>query len=184
MNKHYDKINFNFDIPKLKENLSILLNRVPLRTNQVCLMHQDNCNNPYYAGCGSLLLKGDYSTGWQIKKTVIYQEKEFVIFNKELKNTYFYTIYKEISNHLKITRMRIMALNQKCCLTWHRDPGKRIHIPIITDEKCKFVLEDTAFHLPADGSAYIIDTTKYHTVFNGSTIIRIHLVCSILDEKI
>ena len=142
-------------------------------------MQRDNCNDPYYLGCGSLTYEGNFSTGKQTRKTVIHQEKEFVIFNKELENTYFYTIYKEISNHLKIARMRVIALNQKRCLTWHRDFNKRIHIPIITDEKCKFVLEDTVFHLPADGSAYIIDTTKHHTAFNGSKIVRMHLVGSI-----
>lgn len=177
-----ERINFNFNIPKLQEDLSTLLTRVPIdEHNQVCLMHRDNCNNPYYFGCGSLTRDGNYSAGKQIKRTVIHEEKEFAIFNQDLENTYFYTIYKEINNHLKIVRMRIMALHQKCCLTWHRDFDKRIHIPIITDEKCKFVLEDTVFHLPADGSAYIIDTTKYHTVFNGSKIVRIHLVCSILN---
>ncbi len=177
----YIRIKFNFDISKLKEELLILLERVPLDlNNQICLMHRDNCDNPYYFGCGSLLYEGSFLTGKQTKKKIIQQEKEFVIFNEELKNTYFYEVYKKINKYKKIARLRIMALDQKTCLTWHKDSEKRIHIPIITDEKCKFVVEHSAFHLRADGDAYIVDTTKYHTVFNGSKIVRIHLIGTIL----
>jgi len=178
----YVKIKFNFDILKLQEDLTTLLDRVPLDkdTNQLCLMHRDKCNNPYYFGCGSLSHEGSFSTGKQTIKSIIHEEQEFSIFNKELKNTYFYTIYKELSKRFNIARMRIMALKQKSCLTWHRDYEKRIHIPIITDIGCKFVLEDVSFHLPADGNAYVVDTTNHHTVFNGSKIVRIHLVATIL----
>jgi len=55
-------------------------------------------------------------------------------------------------------------------------------LPIITDEKCKFVVEDNVFHLPANGNSFIIDTTKYHTVFNGSSELeRVHLVGSLVE---
>lgn len=177
----YIKINFNFDIPKLKKEIEILLkNKSTHGLNQLALMHRDNCDDPYYFGCGSLDYEGDFSTGKQTKKAVIHQEKEFVTFNKELENTYLYEVYQKINNYTKIARMRIMILDQKTCLTWHRDLQKRIHIPIITDEKCKFVVEDSAFYLPANGDAYVVDTTKYHTVLNGSRIIRIHLIGTIL----
>ena len=175
-----EKINFDFDIPQLAAEVAILLNRVPLgMSNQVALMHINNCNDPYYFGCGHLYYEGDI--GKQTMKKVINQEEEFINFNKELEDTYFYSIYKEISEHFKLARMRIIALEQKTCLTWHVDLEKRIHVPIITDEKCRFVVEDTSFHLPADGNAYIVDTTKHHTVFNGSRIVRIHLIASIIN---
>ena len=38
------------------------------------------------------------------------------------------------------------------------------------------VIEDEAFHMPANGSAYLTDNTKYHNFFNGSEIERVHLV--------
>jgi len=173
-------IDYNFDIVKLQEEVSTLIKRVPLKENQLCLMHRNDSNN-YYDGCGSLIYTGNFNTGEQIHRTVIHAEKDFSIFNKDLENTYFHTVYEEISKRFKLARLRIMALPQKTCLTWHRDIDKRIHIPIVSDEKCKFVLEDRAFSLPADGSAYVIDTRKFHTVFNGSKIVRIHLVSSILD---
>jgi aspartyl/asparaginyl beta-hydroxylase (cupin superfamily) len=74
-----------------------------------------------------------------------------------------------------------MFVETKTCYTWHRDGTARIHIPIITDSsKTGLIVEDTILRLPADGSAYIVDTTKYHTAFNAWDQTRIHLVAVIL----
>ena len=42
------------------------------------------------------------------------------------------------------------------------------------------VIENEAFHMPADGKAYITDNTKYHNFFNGSELDRVHLVAVLL----
>jgi aspartyl/asparaginyl beta-hydroxylase (cupin superfamily) len=60
----------------------------------------------------------------------------------------------------------------------------RLHIPIITNKGCKMVIEDTAFHMPANGSGYVTDNTKYHNFFNGSEIERVHLVATILQGNL
>tara|TARA_B100000085_G_scaffold249002_1_gene244420 strand:- start:49 stop:258 length:210 start_codon:yes stop_codon:yes gene_type:complete len=59
----------------------------------------------------------------------------------------------------------------------------RLHIPIITNKANIMVIEDTAFHMPADGSGYITDNTKYHNFFNGSEIDRVHLVATLLEHS-
>ena len=101
--------------------------------------------------------------------------------NEELSGTYFDVLYEKWSAICNVSRIRLIKLNPKRCLTWHTDACKRIHCPIITDERCKFVIGDNAFHLPANGNSYLIDTTVPHTVFNGtSNVERIHLVGSIL----
>ena len=48
-------------------------------------------------------------------------------------------------------------------------------------QQTKFVIEDTAFHMPSDGAAYITDNTKYHNFFNGSEVDRVHLVATLLE---
>ena len=48
----------------------------------------------------------------------------------------------------------------------HYDQVKRLHIPIVTNEYCFFVIEDKIVRYPADGNYYIIDTTKHHTAIN------------------
>ena len=68
-------------------------------------------------------------------------------------------------------------------LSWHRDPEPRLHIPIITNPGSIMVIDNVAKHLPADGSVWITNNTKYHNAFNGGEQNRIHLVACVLDHK-
>ena len=47
----------------------------------------------------------------------------------------------------------------------------------------KKMIEHIAKHLPADGSVWITNNTKYHNAFNGGEEDRIHLVACVLDHK-
>ena len=71
----------------------------------------------------------------------------------------------------------------RSCLSWHRDPEMRLHIPIITNVGCRMIIEEESYHLPADGNAYITDNTKYHNFFNGSEINRVHIVATFLKNR-
>ena len=75
-----------------------------------------------------------------------------------------------------LVRTRVMHLKPKTGYYWHKDATHRIHIPVRTDPSCFLVFEDGVIHLPADGSWYDVDTTKYHSALNGSKIIRTHIV--------
>ena len=46
------------------------------------------------------------------------------------------------------------------------------------------VIEDVSKHLPADGSVWITNNTKYHNFFNGGEQARIHLVACVLREPV
>ena len=59
----------------------------------------------------------------------------------------------------------------------------RLHIPIITNPGCIMVIDKVAQHMPADGSVWITNNTKYHNAFNGGEEDRIHLVACVLDYK-
>ena len=80
-------------------------------------------------------------------------------------------------------RVRILKKSPRSTLSWHRDPEPRLHIPIITNPGCRMVIEDKAIHMPADGSAWITDATKYHNAFNGGEEDRIHLVATLPRYK-
>lgn len=54
--------------------------------------------------------------------------------------------------------------------------SKRLHIPIETNESAWFQIEETRYHLPADGSAYLVNTTKNHCVGNDGDSPRTHIV--------
>lgn len=71
---------------------------------------------------------------------------------------------------------RLMVLKPKTCYTYHIDKSNRVHIPVITNEKNFFVVNDSVFRLPADGGVYEVVTTKIHTFVNASLETRIHIV--------
>jgi hypothetical protein len=82
-----------------------------------------------------------------------------------------------IIEDLYMFRTRVMVIKPKTCLSLHADPKKRIHIPIDTNENCFIMIDQYAQHLSADGSAYLVDTTKLHTSINASLgINRTHIV--------
>ena len=100
-----------------------------------------------------------------------YKETEFVVpLFPEL--TYINSILK----NLNMYRTRVMKMASRTCYTYHKDYSQRIHIPLITNEKCLFILDDKVIRLPADGNYYHLDTTKMHTAVNASFEERIHIV--------
>lgn len=95
-------------------------------------------------------------------------------FNVDLYPNLTYT--NKVIRDLGMTRTRIMKMQSKTCYSYHRDMTPRIHIPLITNPNCFFVIEDEVVRLPADGNHYLIDTTKRHTFVNASWEERIHIV--------
>ena len=83
---------------------------------------------------------------------------------------------KSILEDLEMYRTRAMNLRSKSCYSYHNDPTKRIHIPLVTNENCFIIVDDILNRYPADGSYYIVDTTKKHTAVNASWEERIHIV--------
>jgi len=75
-------------------------------------------------------------------------------------------------------RTRLMLLPDKRNYSWHLDYSARLHIPLITNESCFFIIEEQKYYLPADGSVYWVDTTKWHTFVNANRneFMRSHIV--------
>ena len=70
----------------------------------------------------------------------------------------------------------MMLMKPRTCYYYHNDNTKRLHIPVETNENCFLLVDSKLLHLPADGSAYTVDTTKMHTALNASKEDRIHIV--------
>lgn len=122
-----------------------------------CLQSIEGCDDPFHAS-GSM-------------KWYPYKERSFshCIF-PQLKYT------NKIIKDLNLYRTRILNLKSKTCLNYHCDNSPRIHIPLITNEDCFFILEDQIMRFPADGNYYYVDTRKKHTAVNASNEDRIHMV--------
>ena len=131
------------------------LKKIP-RQEQIMLQKVKGKDDNY--GIGSLTAKD-------------YPENEFnVLVYPELEYT------NSIITDLNMCRTRVLVLHPKTCYSLHRDTSKRIHIPVVTNEKCWMIVNKEIMHLPADGRCYEIDTTQEHTALNGSWEARTHIV--------
>ena len=123
------------------------------------------------------------SSGKEVSRDVNIDESAYTELLPEFKNTYFEEVYKELSKLYKLGRTRILLKEPRSTLSWHRDPEPRLHIPITTNPGCLMVIDNIAKHMPADGSVWVTNNTKYHNAFNGGEDDRVHLVACVLDYK-
>ena len=124
------------------------------------------------------------SNGKEVERADFIDENKFNEFIPEFCNTYFKYVYDEISNIYKLGRTRVLKKEPRSTLSWHKDPEPRLHIPIITNYGCRMVIDDRAYHMPADGSVYLTNTTKYHNFFNGGEEVRIHIVATLPNSNV
>ncbi len=120
-------------------------------------------------------------SGKEVSRDININEAEYSEFIPDYENTYFKEVFDIISTKFKLGRVRILLKEPRSTLSWHRDPEPRLHIPIITNPGCLMVIDNVAKHMPADGSVWITNNTKYHNAFNGGEENRIHLVACVLD---
>jgi len=182
---------FKFDILKLREALKQVLSRKK---------YDDAVGTKYIAGISLNQIPGDPdsikgenvkgiywtkpdSSGKEAKRAKRIDETKYTEFVKDLEDTYFKEVYDILSKKFKLGRVRILLKEPRSTLSWHRDPEPRLHIPIITNPGCIMVIEEVAKHLPADGSAWLTNNTKYHNFFNGGEEDRVHLVACLTDYR-
>ena len=192
MNEYVQKYeNISFDINKMREAVDQLIKIRPfeqpqkdglLKSNAICLNYDEKELDEWFGGN----VRGKYWTypksDWNEEERLInINEEEYTEVCSQFKNTYIEEVYNIIKSQWKIGRMRFLMKPPRSCLSWHRDPEKRIHIPIITNPGCRMVIEDESYHMPADGSVYITDNSKYHNFFNGGETDRLHLVSTLIE---
>ena len=84
---------------------------------------------------------------------------------------------------MAMTANRHKNIRAALCYSVKNAKLSRLHIPIITNPGCLMVIDNVAKHMPADGSVWVTNNTKYHNAFNGGEENRIHLVACVLDYK-
>jgi len=188
--KDFQKQDIKFDIVKLQEAYkeimkkrkfddlgishfgAICLNRIPGQPDSI-KGHKTR---------GLYWTKPDHS-GNEVSRDIDIDESAYTEIVPEFQNTYFEEVYKILSTKFKLGRTRILLKEPRSTLSWHRDPEPRLHIPITTNPGCLMVIDNIAKHMPADGSVWITNNTKYHNAFNGGEEDRVHLVACVLDYK-
>ena len=123
------------------------------------------------------------SSGVEVVRESKIDESRYTEFVSDFKNTYFKEVYDKLSTIYKLGRVRLLLKEPRSTLSWHRDPEPRLHIPIITNPGSIMVIDNVAKHMPADGSVWITNNTKYHNAFNGGEENRVHIVACLTDYK-
>jgi hypothetical protein len=177
--------------PNIMKELNNLLESGQLTWtgNQICLNTIPNEPNNYSLGTGSLERDWSKSTiienkiGQTIqvnKKPIIFKESDFTYLCDIFRNTEFEKVYNMLTSKYNVGRIRIMKMDPKNCMSWHKDSTKRVHYVLSTTRGANLVVEDEVKFLELN-SWYLVDTTKHHTAFNASMHSRIHLVAVIHD---
>lgn len=55
----------------------------------------------------------------------------------------------------------------------------RVHVPLVTNPKAEFIVNDTSYHLKV-GKAYKINPEEPHAIRNGGNASRIHLMFDVI----
>ena len=186
----YQVPDIKFDITKLRSDLEKILKKSKYETLGITNFHAipmnkipgDNSSIEGHNVRGVYWTKPD-SSGKEVMRDKPIDEVKYTELINDFKNTYFEEVYKILKSKFKLGRVRILLKEPRSTLSWHRDPEPRLHIPIITNPGSIMVIDNVAKHLPADGSVWITNNTKYHNAFNGGEENRIHLVACVLDHK-
>ena len=187
----FRKQNIQFDIAKLQEAYKQIVQTKKFEDGggishfgAICLTRKpgDPDSVKGNKARGLYWTKPDKS-GKEVSRDINIKEESYSEFIPDYDNTYFKEIFDIISSKYKLGRVRILLKEPRSTLSWHRDPEPRLHIPIITNPGCLMVIDNVAKHMPADGSVWITNNTKYHNAFNGGEENRIHLVACVLDYK-
>lgn len=157
--KRYD--NFQFDLARLKTEAHSLM--------------FDSTNGVYST---QRSLQTDGSADWDIStgsKPDI-DESVWDKLHPELAGTWWEEFFATLP--LKVYRARLLTIQPRTCYSIHTDRTPRIHIAIDTHPQARFIFTNPPAlrHIPADGHAWWIDTTKEHSAMNGSLKPRIHFV--------
>jgi len=187
----FQKQSIKFDILKLQEAYTQLIQTKKFddgggisHFGAICLTRKpgDPESIKGHKARGLYWTKPDKS-GKEVSRDVGINEEEYSEFISDYENTYFKEVFDTLSKKYKLGRVRILLKEPRSTLSWHRDPEPRLHIPIITNPGCLMVIDNVAKHMPADGSVWITNNTKYHNAFNGGEENRVHLVACVLDYK-
>lgn len=161
---NFIRLDYQFDLDLLKKDVYNVTNLVGWgEKNQICLTHPPGEPN-WFVGTGALLTC-----------------RNFTEMNSFLKGTYYEKVHNTIKQDYPFARVRIMLLPGQRCFSLHADTTKRIHIPLSTNDQCMMIIDDEVKRMPADGSAWLTNTTKPHTALNGNLIFdRLHILFDLL----
>lgn len=192
----FEELDFQFDVERLRAHL--VQSVFPLPPHMV---------GKYFGGWSVTSSTGSYLDGWASGERAFepdfmpgssldekfaalgVKKSDAYVNPTEICTGYLNEVMETIrAAGLNPKRARLSLLKAKGQSSLHRDGADseyvvRLHIPLITSEKCLFSCEEGSAHLPANGRAYLLRVNRMHQVVNESDEDRIHLIMAIRDTK-
>jgi len=104
-------------------------------------------------------------------------EIDLNLMNEWFKDTYVEEVIHTINKTYNTTKWRFMRLSsERRAYSYHKDETKRLHIPLLTNDECMFIIEKQLYEMNQPGVLYEMDTTQYHTALNLGWTDRVHMV--------
>jgi len=104
-------------------------------------------------------------------------EIDLNLMNEWFKDTYVEEVIHTINKTYNTTKWRFMRLSsERRAYSYHKDETKRLHIPLLTNDECMFIIEKQLYEMNQPGVLYEMDTTQYHTALNLGWSDRVHMV--------
>jgi hypothetical protein len=123
------------------------------------------------------------------------EQKHFTGYCDWVKGMYIHQVSQHVTKwikdnfNLKVGRNRFVTLRPHTCLPLHTDPDSdlRFHVPLITNSKCFFFVDQKAYRqdkvpnnkvlqMDRPGALYILNVHQAHTVINASDTDRTHII--------
>jgi len=174
------KLNIHFDMKLIIEAYNTAVNKIGFSGDVISCISLTHPEDGAADDRGIFWTMNENYEEVQVERFV--NEDAYKVFEPLLLETYLKNVYDVLSQHYNIGRVRILKLNPRSSLSYHRDPEVRLHIPVITNPGALMIIDKEAYHMKADGSVYYTDTTKYHTALNGGNEHRVHIVATVLDD--
>jgi len=174
----FQKLETKFDLQLIKEIHHSICSQITLKQKD---------QNPNYRGyCLQSDKKEDPFFGCLQQTRVHNQEHQYIqisdfLFHKQ-RNAFgdqFAFIFEKFP--FQLYQGRVLIAKPGCKIPSHNDGLFRLtlHIPLETNENCLFEINSQSVYLPADGSAYILNTRLPHAFSNEGFTSRVHLVFSL-----
>lgn len=194
-----EKLNIKFDIQRIQDYFNKYVKHLePVKQNEM------------FGGWSILSTSGDYRDGFQQTEERFYNyDKESNKYEFDYERAHREIGYTWPKMHVNLTQVgteyiaEIIATIDKLGLKphharwtrispngttiWHRDTWEdnykvRLHIPVITNLGCEFETEEGKFHMPADGSCYLVAVNCLHRAYNHGNKDRIHIIMDVIDD--
>ena len=106
-----------------------------------------------------------------IKNGIKCREYDLLIYTK--------AVVDKIASLYKFTNIVYRIVMPNTAYNWHVDNDNiNIHIPLFTNIGCYMVYPSKSYHMPADGSVYLVKNNIHHTFVNAGPDPRCHLIFS------